>query len=57
MSEFLRLSDLPSLNVLVFAGNPLEEKLLAEGYWREWCAQQLRNINLLDGVPVIRPEK
>lgn len=54
--EYEKLSDLPCLEDLLFVGNPLEEKLSAEGRWREYATGTLTRLKKLDGVPVIRDE-
>ncbi|VDI64443.1 dynein axonemal light chain 1-like [Mytilus galloprovincialis] len=56
MAEFSKLADLPCLEELVFTGNPLEERLTAEGTYRTDVANKLPKLKKLDGVPVIREE-
>ncbi|XP_041350624.1 dynein light chain 1, axonemal-like [Gigantopelta aegis] len=56
-AEFQKLNDLVSLEDLLFAGNPLEEKHTSEGDWRELAAKRLPRLKKLDGVPVIREEE
>ncbi|XP_070557177.1 dynein axonemal light chain 1-like isoform X2 [Ptychodera flava] len=55
--EFSKLSELPNLRVLLFVGNPLEEKHTLEGDYRDVVAQKLPKLKKLDGVPIIRPDE
>ena len=55
--EFAKLADLPCLSELLFVGNPLEEKMNAEGDWRDKVSDKLVKLKKLDGVPVIRAEQ
>jgi dynein light chain 1 len=57
MSEFVRLDSLQNLENLLFVGNPLEEKLAAEGVYREEVCKRLKKIRKLDGVTVLRQEE
>ena len=43
----LRLCNIP------IAGNPLEEKHIAENDWRELALKRLPHLKKLDGVPVV----
>ncbi|XP_077998681.1 dynein axonemal light chain 1-like [Glandiceps talaboti] len=54
--EFNKLSDLPSLEDLLFVGNPLEEKHSTEGDWTDRVTKLLPKLKKLDGVPVVRAE-
>ena len=38
-------------------GNPLEEKLTADGQWRDECIKKFPTWKRLDGKPVIRDEE
>jgi len=55
--EFGKLADLPSLEDLLFVGNPLEEKHSADGDWRDQAIRRLPKIKKLDGVPVVKQEE
>ncbi|XP_070556906.1 dynein axonemal light chain 1-like isoform X2 [Ptychodera flava] len=55
--EFSKLSELPNLRVLLFVGNPLEEKHSLEGDYRDVVAQELPKLKKLDGVPIIRSDE
>lgn len=54
MGEFVKLDDLPCLVELVFAGNPLEETLSAQGNYRGIVAEKMPKLKKLDGGPIIR---
>ena len=56
LNEFQKLSELPHLEELVFVGNPLEEKYMADGEWQPLAAKTLKKLKKLDGVTVIREE-
>ncbi|MEE6492586.1 hypothetical protein FKM82_016610 [Ascaphus truei] len=56
-AEFGKLAELPSLEDLVFLGNPLEEKHSAEGNWMEEATRRLPRLKKLDGTPVIKQEE
>lgn len=56
-NEFGKLADLPSLEDLVFVGNPLEEQHVAIGDYRDTAAKKLSKLKKLDGVPIIRMEE
>ncbi|OXU25521.1 hypothetical protein TSAR_016580 [Trichomalopsis sarcophagae] len=51
-NEFARLQEMPNLQDLVFAGNPITEGLETE-QWRMEVARRLPNLEKLDGEPVI----
>ncbi|XP_047739908.1 dynein axonemal light chain 1 [Hyalella azteca] len=53
-AEFMKLAELPALVELNFVGNPLEEKMTAEGGWREEVLRRLVSVQKLDGLPLIR---
>lgn len=58
MGEFGKLADLPSLEDLLFVGNPLEESLQStEKGYRDTVQEKLLKLKKLDGVPVIRQEQ
>lgn len=48
-AEFVKLTDLPCLEDLVFVGNPLEEKHSAEGNWIEEATKRVPKLKKLDG--------
>ncbi|KAJ9600179.1 hypothetical protein L9F63_009513, partial [Diploptera punctata] len=54
-TEFNKLQDLPSLEDLLFVGNPLYESL-DEAQWKAEACKRLPNLRKLDGEPVIREE-
>lgn len=65
---FLRLSriymfyfgsqkDLPVLEEVLFVGNPLEEKLSAEGTWRDEVSKKFPTLKKLDGKPIFRDDE
>ncbi|KAM8920858.1 dynein axonemal light chain 1 [Pelodytes ibericus] len=56
-AEFSKLADLPSLEDLVFMGNPLEEKHTSEGNWFDEATKRLPKLKKLDGSPVIKQEE
>lgn len=56
-TEFVKLADVPCLEELLFVGNPIEEKLSAEGVWRDDVCKKLPKLRKLDGVPVVRDEQ
>jgi len=47
--EFQKLAELPCLEVLLFVGNPLEEKHSADGDWRDQALKRLPKLKKLDG--------
>ncbi|XP_021102299.1 dynein light chain 1, axonemal isoform X1 [Heterocephalus glaber] len=47
-AEFVKLTDLPCLEDLVFVGNPLEEKHSAEGNWIEEATKRVPKLKKLD---------
>ncbi|EAT45970.1 AAEL002792-PA [Aedes aegypti] len=53
--EFNRLADLPVLEDLLFAGNPLVESM-EESVWRAEASKRLLSLRKLDGETVIREE-
>ncbi|XP_058059312.1 dynein axonemal light chain 1-like [Anopheles bellator] len=53
--EFNRLADLPMLEDLLFAGNPLVESM-EESIWRAEASKRLLSLKKLDGETVIREE-
>lgn len=53
--EFNRLADLPILEDLLFAGNPLVESM-EESVWRAEASKRLLSLRKLDGETVIREE-
>ncbi|KAM9355028.1 dynein axonemal light chain 1 [Pholidichthys leucotaenia] len=55
--EFMRLAELPSLEDLVFVGNPLEEKHSAEDTWMAEVSKRLPKLKKLDGMPIIKEEQ
>ena len=55
-TEFQRLSDIPTLEELVFVGNPLEEKSTQDGDYREQAERRILQLKKLDGVPIVRAE-
>ncbi|KAJ1515019.1 Dynein light chain 1, axonemal [Coelomomyces lativittatus] len=50
------LKDLPALEDLILTGNPLEEKHIADGNWRDLCSKSFVQIKRLDGQMVIKNE-
>ncbi|XP_021920030.1 dynein light chain 1, axonemal-like isoform X2 [Zootermopsis nevadensis] len=54
-AEFNKLQDLPSLEDLLFVGNPLYDSL-DEATWKTEACKRLPNLKKLDGEPVIREE-
>ncbi|XP_069950899.1 dynein axonemal light chain 1 [Cherax quadricarinatus] len=53
-SEFMKLTEVTTLEELNFVGNPLEEKHSAEGTWRSEVERKLTWLKKLDGLPIIR---
>ncbi|MES1901892.1 MAG: Dynein light chain 1, axonemal [Paramarteilia canceri] len=54
-AEFSRLSEVATLEELVFVGNPLEEKVSQEtGDYKDQVEKKLVNLKKLDGVPIVR---
>jgi dynein light chain 1 len=45
------------LEDLLLVGNPLEEKLTADGVWRDEALKKFPQIKVLDGKTVIRDEE
>ncbi|XP_020022314.2 dynein axonemal light chain 1 [Castor canadensis] len=56
-AEFVKLAELPSLEDLVFVGNPLEEKHTAEGNWIDEATKRVPKLKKLDGTPVIKEDE
>ncbi|BFZ11930.1 hypothetical protein BsWGS_14969 [Bradybaena similaris] len=56
-NELNKLAEMAHLEDLLFYGNPLEEKLSAEGTWREDVAKKLPKLKKLDGVPIVRQDE
>ncbi|EFA07038.1 dynein axonemal light chain 1 isoform X1 [Tribolium castaneum] len=54
-SEFMKLQELPSLEDLLFVGNPLYESM-EESVWKNEAIKRLPNLKKLDGEPVVRDE-
>ncbi|XP_050501334.1 dynein axonemal light chain 1-like [Diabrotica virgifera virgifera] len=54
--EFTKLSELPSLEDLLFVGNPLHEST-EEAVFRAEAAKRLPNLKKLDGEPILRDEE
>lgn len=55
-AEFNRLQEVETLEVLLFAGNPLVESL-DESVWKSEAAKRLKTLKKLDGEPVVREEE
>ncbi|CAL4139151.1 unnamed protein product, partial [Meganyctiphanes norvegica] len=53
-AEFAKLYEVPTLEVLNFVGNPIEEKHSAEGTWRSEVERKMPGLKTLDGLPIIR---
>ncbi|KAI4468783.1 nischarin related [Holotrichia oblita] len=53
--EFNKLQELPSLEDLLFVGNPLYDSM-EEGAWKVEAARRLPNLKKLDGETVLREE-
>lgn len=51
--EFNRLQELPSLEDLLFIGNPLAESFTDEASYRAECIKRLPNLKKLDGETVV----
>ncbi|XP_009874133.1 PREDICTED: dynein light chain 1, axonemal isoform X1 [Apaloderma vittatum] len=57
-AEFVRLAELPLLEDLVFAGNPLQEKYASDqNNWIEEASKRVPNLKKLDGILVIKEEE
>ncbi|NXB99172.1 DNAL1 protein, partial [Orthonyx spaldingii] len=56
-AEFVRLAELPSLEELVFVGNPLQDKYAAENNWIEEATKRVPNLKKLDGTLVVKEEE
>lgn len=56
-AEFVKLAELPSLEDLVFVGNPLEEKHCAEENWIEEATKRMPKLKKLDGTPVVKEDE
>ncbi|CAB3994457.1 Dynein light chain 1, axonemal [Paramuricea clavata] len=54
--EFQKLADLPQLQELLLVGNPLEEKMSAEGTWHSEVTRRLPNLRKLDGITIVKEE-
>ncbi|XP_062433867.1 dynein axonemal light chain 1 isoform X1 [Rhea pennata] len=57
-AEFVRLSELPLLEDLVFVGNPLQEKYASDqkNSWIEEATKRVPKLKKLDGILVIKQE-
>ena len=55
--EFSKLADLPVLQELVFNGNPLEEKMVADGDYIEKVGDKIKSLKKLDATPIVRDEE
>ncbi|XP_066964248.1 dynein axonemal light chain 1-like [Macrobrachium rosenbergii] len=53
-SEFMKLTEVLTLEELNFVGNPLEEKHSGEGTWRAEVEKKITWLKKLDGLPIIR---
>ncbi|XP_058801141.1 dynein axonemal light chain 1-like [Phymastichus coffea] len=51
-NEFMRLQDMPNLQDLLFAGNPITEGLETE-HWRLEVSRRLPSLEKLDGEPLV----
>ncbi|XP_005047049.1 PREDICTED: dynein light chain 1, axonemal isoform X3 [Ficedula albicollis] len=57
-AEFVRLSELPVLEELVFVGNPLQEKFAADqNSWIEEATKRVPKLKKLDGTLVVKEEE
>ena len=54
--EFSKLADLPVLQELVFNGNPLEEKMVADGDYYDKVKDKIKSLKKLDARPIVRDE-
>merc|ERR1712003_50187 len=54
--EFSKLADLPVLQELVFNGNPLEEKMVADGDYLDKVKDKIKSLKKLDSTPIVREE-
>ena len=45
------------LEEILLTGNPLEEKLAAEGTWRDEVSKKYPTLKKLDGKPIIRDDE
>lgn len=52
-SEFNKLQEVPTLEVLLFVGNPLVEAVGDEALWRSEALKRLPFLKKLDGEPVV----
>lgn len=52
-SEFNKLQEVPTLEVLLFVGNPLVEAVGDESMWRVEALKRLPFLKKLDGEPVV----
>merc|ERR1712062_677605 len=55
--EFTKLADLPNLAELTFNGNPLEEKMQADGDYHEKVKDKINTLKKLDAVPIVREDE
>ena len=55
--EFSKLADLPVLQELVFNGNPLEEKMVADGDYLDKVKDKITSLKKLDATPIVRDEE
>ncbi|XP_042205370.1 dynein axonemal light chain 1-like isoform X2 [Homarus americanus] len=53
-TEFMKLTEVSTLEELNFVGNPLEEKHSGDGTWRTEVERKLTWLKKLDGLPIIR---
>ena len=51
--EFDQLKDMTALEELLFVGNPLYEKHIADGDWTEQVTGRLPKLKKLDGIPIV----
>ncbi|XP_061199523.1 dynein axonemal light chain 1 isoform X3 [Neopsephotus bourkii] len=57
-AEFVRLSELPLLEDLVFVGNPLQQKFSSDqNSWIEEATKRVPKLKKLDGVLLIKGEE
>ena len=51
--EFNRLQEVPTLESLVFVGNPIVENFADDAAWRVECIKRLPSLKKLDGETVV----
>lgn len=56
-SEFNKLQEVPTLEVLLFVGNPLVEAVGDEAMWKSEALKRLPFLKKLDGEPVVREDE